>query len=154
MRSAIVWLRRRRQRAALHSALLLLALAGADEVLAQTVQEEGIACKDAAGVELSSDACAVQAWQKADRELNQVYRRLRANLPENLAPHYTREGVLNELTTIQKLWVQLRDADCELFHGLIGGGNTEHFNFQYQCYLDRTLKRIAELQALERVLEQ
>jgi uncharacterized protein YecT (DUF1311 family) len=89
---------------------------------------------------------------KADRELNQIYRRLRTNLPENLAPPYTRDGVLSELTVIQKLWLQLRDADCELFHGLIGGGNTGHFNFQYQCYLDRTLKRIAELQALERVL--
>lgn len=141
-------------RLALLSALLLLALAGAGEALAQTVQEEGIECKDAAGVELSSDVCAQQAWQKADRELNQIYRRLRANLPENLAPHYTRDGVLNELTSIQKLWLQLRDADCELFHGLIGGGNTGHFNFQYQCYLDRTLKRIAELQAFERMVEQ
>lgn len=134
-------------------ALLLLALAGAGEALAQTVQEEGIECRDAAGVELSSDACAVQAWQKADRELNQTYRRLRTNLPaDGLAPPYTREKALNDLTAIQKLWLQLRDADCELFHGLIGGGNTGHFNFQYQCYLDRTLKRIVELQALERVL--
>lgn len=41
-----------------------------------------------------------------------------------------------------------------LYQGLSGGGNTGHFNWQYQCDLDRTKKRIAELQALERMVEE
>lgn len=83
-----------------------------------------------------------------------IYRRLRGNVAGDslLAPPYTKERVLAESTSIQKLWVEMRDADCELFHGLIGGGNTGHFNFLHQCTLDRTLQRIAELQAIERAL--
>jgi len=153
MHSAIARLHRFHPGLAALSVLLPLAIAGAAH--AQTVQEQGIECKDAAGVELSSNVCAVEAWKKADEELNQIYRRLRTTLPQDgLAPPYTRDDVLKELAAIQKLWVQLRDADCDLYQGMTGGGNTGHFNFQYQCYLDRTLKRIAELQAFERMVEQ
>jgi len=41
-----------------------------------------------------------------------------------------------------------------LYQGLSGGGNTGHFNWQYQCDLDRTKRRIAELQALERMVKE
>lgn len=148
--------RRRRFAARLVRVLLAFAapIAGAGGALAQTIQEQSIDCKDAAGVALSSDACAEQAWKKADKDLNELYRRLRATLPEDLAPPYARDDVLKQLAAIQKLWVQLRDADCDLYEGMSGGGNTGHFNYQYQCYLDRTLKRIAELQAFERMVSQ
>jgi uncharacterized protein YecT (DUF1311 family) len=137
--------------------LLLLAIAfliaGAGGALAQTGQEQDIACEDAAGGAESSNVCALEAWKKADAELNRIYRRLRAGLPEGgLAPPYTRDDVLNDLTAIQKLWVQLRDADCGLLQGMSGGGNTGHFDIEYGCYLDRTQKRIAELQALEQMI--
>src|SRR5262245_66141274 len=91
--------------------LLLLPMVGAGGALAQTDEEPEITCENAAGT-AASNVCALEAWKKADAELNRIYRRLRASLPENLAPPYTRDQVLNELTAIQKLWVQLRDADC------------------------------------------
>jgi len=131
--------------------LLLLPMAGAGGALAQTDQEPEITCENAAGA-AKSNACALEAWKKADAELNRIYRRLRTSLPENLAPPYTRDQVLTELTAIQKLWVQLRDADCGLLQGMSGGGNTGHFDIGYGCYLDRTKKRIAELQALEQMI--
>jgi uncharacterized protein YecT (DUF1311 family) len=153
MYSAIARLRRRRQRAAALSVLLLVMLAGSAS--AQTAQEEGVDCKDAAGMELPETVCAEQAWQTADAELNRVYQRLRKKLPANgLEPPYMDKDIPQELASVQKLWVQLRDADCGLYQGLSGGGNTAHFNWQFQCYLDRTQKRIAELQALERTVEQ
>jgi uncharacterized protein YecT (DUF1311 family) len=106
-------------------------------------------------MELPSTVCAEQAWEKADAELNRVYQRVRKKLPANgLEPPYADKDIPQELASVQKLWVQLRDDDCGLYQGLSGGGNTAHFNWQYQCYLDRTKKRIAELQALERMAEQ
>jgi len=135
--------------------LLLLAMAfliaAAGGALGQADQEPEITCANAAGT-AKSNACALEAWKKADAELNRIYRRLRTSLPENLAPPYTRDQVLTELTAIQKLWVQLRDADCGLLQGMSGGGNTGHFDIEYGCYLDRTKKRIAELQALEQMI--
>jgi uncharacterized protein YecT (DUF1311 family) len=90
--------------------------------------------------------------RSVDAELSCVYHRLRKKMPPNGAePPYADKDMPQELASVQKLWVQLRDADCGLYQGLSGGGNTGHFNWLYQCYLDRTKKRIAELQALERM---
>jgi uncharacterized protein YecT (DUF1311 family) len=153
MQNGMDCLRQLRLTLALLCALVLLASAGSAS--AQTVQEEGVDCKDAAGMELPETVCAERAWQKADAELNRVYQRLRKKLPANgLEPPYLDKDIPQELASVQKLWVQLRDADCGLYQGLSGGGNTAHFNWQFQCYLDRTQKRIAELQALERMVEQ
>jgi uncharacterized protein YecT (DUF1311 family) len=140
-------------------ASLLLAAAvavGSGVARAQTIQEEGVECaKDASGMRPSETDCAEQAWQKADAELNRVYQRVRKKMPANgMEPPYANKDIPQELVSAQKLWVQLRDADCGLYQGLSGGGNTGHFNWRYQCYLDRTKKRIAELEALERMAEQ
>src|SRR6185295_6715466 len=58
--------------------LLLLAIAflivGAGGALAQTDQDQDIACEDAAGGAESSNVCALEAWKKADAELNRIYR--------------------------------------------------------------------------------
>lgn len=152
MRRTTDRLRRLRPSLAALAMLLVLPMAGAGGALAQTDQEPEITCENAAGT-AASNICALEAWKKADAELNSIYRRLRTNLPDGLAPPYTRDDVLQELTAIQKLWVQLRDADCGLVQGMSGGGNTGHFDIEYDCYRDRTQKRIAELQALEQMVQ-
>jgi uncharacterized protein YecT (DUF1311 family) len=53
-------------------ALLLLSIADAGAALAQSVREEGVACKGAKGLQRPETVCAEQAWQKADAELNRV----------------------------------------------------------------------------------
>lgn len=133
---------------------LAATVSGTGPALAQdNAPEPEMTCANAVGGALKSNPCALEAWQMGDDELNRVYQRLRANLPATgLAPPNTRDAVLRDLTATQKLWVQLRDTDCTLLQNLSGGGNTGHFDIEYDCYRDRTLKRIEELQAIERMI--
>src|SRR5262245_58043119 len=102
MHGAIDPLRRLRPCLAARSVLLLLAIAGVAR--AQTIQEEGVACKDAAGMELPETECAERAWRKADAELNRVFERVRRKMPaKGLEPPYEDKDIAQELASAQRV---------------------------------------------------
>ncbi len=65
--------------------------------------DDAPACNPA-GTQLELNACAGQAFSKADAELNAVYRQV-------LARHADAPVALARIKAAQRLWVQLRDAD-------------------------------------------
>lgn len=67
--------------------------------------DDAPACNPA-GTQLELNACAGQAFSKADAELNAVYRQV-------LARHADAPVALARIKAAQRLWVQLRDADLE-----------------------------------------
>ncbi|TFY98841.1 lysozyme inhibitor LprI family protein [Ramlibacter humi] len=80
-------------------------------------------------------ACVGDQLADADRELNATYVKLRAN---------TSKESLELLTKAQRLWMSLRDADCEVEAGNYRGGSA--YNSIYvACQRDKTRQRTLEL---------
>ena len=64
--------------------------------------------------QLEMNVCAGQAAKASDRELNQVYRQVRAK--------YKGTSQDNRLVTAQLAWVRFRDAECTMAAGRFEGG--------------------------------
>jgi uncharacterized protein YecT (DUF1311 family) len=118
-----------------------------------TVQERDIACPEGGDRAQAPTICAELAWKKADADLTRTYQQTLTALATNgAAPSPQLDGdPRQQLEQAQQLWTRFVELDCQLYQGVSGGGNTGHFNYLYQCRLDRTLKRIAELQGLNRM---
>ncbi|WP_428646669.1 lysozyme inhibitor LprI family protein [Roseibium sp.] len=92
--------------------------------------------------------CAYLDWQKADAELNAVYKTAMAKmretdgyLPDDL------KGAANTLRDAQRAWIPYRDKACESYGFLARGGTMEPM-LVYGCRSDLTSKRIDELKLL------
>jgi uncharacterized protein YecT (DUF1311 family) len=81
--------------------------------------------------------CLAAELAVVDKELNSTYARLRGGMKKEGAE------TLELLTKAQKLWVSLRDADCELEAESHKGG-TGYQAVYLQCSIDRTRQRISE----------
>jgi uncharacterized protein YecT (DUF1311 family) len=80
--------------------------------------------------------CLSSARDKADTELNSVYKKIRGRL----------EGVDAErLTKFQRLWIEYRDANCSAERDLYEGGTAKYAVF-YACLESLTKGRTRELQ--------
>lgn len=79
--------------------------------------------------------CLAAELSSADKELNATYSKLRSPLGKD-------EKEL--LTKAQKLWVSLRDTDCE-FEAKSHKGGTGAQSVYLQCQIDRTKYRTTEL---------
>lgn len=62
------------------------------------------------------NACTAQAYQTADKALNNVYRSYRANLGKE-----TQAG----LRKAQRAWIAFRDAECEFQASAVEGGSAQ-----------------------------
>jgi uncharacterized protein YecT (DUF1311 family) len=104
-------------------------------------------CSDAMS-QLEMTQCAHQDWEKADLELNTVYkaalekmRETDGNLPDYL------KGAEDMLRDAQRAWIPYRDAACDAYGFLARGGTMEPMLI-YGCRADLTRTRIEELQDL------
>jgi uncharacterized protein YecT (DUF1311 family) len=79
--------------------------------------------------------CFIEEHQRADRELNVLYNKIR----QALSP--TEEG---QLQAAQRLWIQFRDANCAAERDLYSGGSAAPMAYQ-SCLAAVTRQRTAEL---------
>jgi len=92
--------------------------------------------------------CASLDWQKADAELNAVYKKAMAqmhatdsDLPDDL------KGAADTLRDAQRAWIPFRDKACESYGFLARGGSMEPM-LVFNCRADLTNQRIKQLQDL------
>lgn len=98
--------------------------------------------------QLDMNICANLDYQKADAELNQVYKKAMAqmratdsDLPDDL------KGAADSLRDAQRAWIPYRDKACESYGFLARGGSMESMLVS-GCLADLTNQRIKELQDL------
>jgi uncharacterized protein YecT (DUF1311 family) len=80
-------------------------------------------------------SCLDREYRSADKELNQIYARLRGGLDAS-------GKVL--LKTAQTRWIGFRDADCE-FNAAADKGGLDYQPNYIRCQTERSLQRIGEL---------
>jgi uncharacterized protein YecT (DUF1311 family) len=78
--------------------------------------------------------CLSAELSVADGELNATYGKLRGGMDKE---------TLDLLTKAQKLWISLRDADCELEAEAYKGG-TAYQAIYLQCQINKTKQRTSE----------
>jgi len=82
--------------------------------------------------------CAGEDYTLADRELNAVYARVRAAVPE---------AERERLRAAQLAWIKLRDLDCDLAAFGVRGGSIESMTIA-GCKTQHTNQRIEWLRSL------
>ncbi|MEL6459025.1 MAG: lysozyme inhibitor LprI family protein [Cyanobacteria bacterium J06621_15] len=80
--------------------------------------------------------CAGQSYEKADKNLNQVYRQLKPKLVRSQQ---------NKLVNAQRAWIQFRDKSCK-FEGDFAEGGTLQPVLEMNCLADVTEQRVKDLQ--------
>lgn len=91
-----------------------------------------------ASTQATMNTCAADAYQAADKKLNETYATVLQRAPES-----TR----TLLKTAQQKWAALRDADCELLASGTEGGSAQPM-VRSQCLADKTEERTAWLESL------
>ena len=86
--------------------------------------------------QLEMNYCSGLDYKKADQRLNQVYRRLRPEVPTARRQY---------LVNTQLAWIKFRDTDCELARSQFEGGSIAPL-IQNTCLTDATDKRSGELE--------
>lgn len=81
--------------------------------------------------------CAGQAYSKADRELNSVYKQIAGRLKDDA-------GTTKLLVAAQKAWIAFRDAECNFSSSTVQGGSAYPF-ISNSCLYDKTKSRIQDL---------
>lgn len=123
-------------------ALLLASAALADD-------DNGVSCNPE-GSQQEMNACTSDDYQKADRELNDVYRQaldFAAGEDSDLKDQPDLQGAVATLKKAQRAWVDYRDGQCESYGFTARGGSMEPMLID-GCKADLTKKRTAELKAL------
>jgi uncharacterized protein YecT (DUF1311 family) len=85
---------------------------------------------------LEMNACAEREYQAADKQLNQVYRQLRAQLSGQQR---------QRVTNAQLAWIKFRDANCDYERGQFEGG-TMASSVVTNCLASMTEQRTKELE--------
>lgn len=114
------------KRALLSAALvaLMLPAAHADE------------CMDAAQDQASMTACAAQAYQASDAELNRLFHEIRQRLGDDAETRML-------LRDAGRAWIAFRDAECAFAASAVAGGSAYPMVHDL-CLDDLTQSRIAE----------
>ncbi|WP_088892936.1 lysozyme inhibitor LprI family protein [Leptolyngbya ohadii] len=80
--------------------------------------------------------CAVQSYEKADRELQAMYQQMHDQMPEASQP---------QLEKAQQEWVEFRSAECRLEAKAHEGGSL-YPTVLYRCMTRMTRDRMTQLQ--------
>ncbi|HWT71413.1 MAG TPA: lysozyme inhibitor LprI family protein [Oxalicibacterium sp.] len=88
--------------------------------------------------QIAINACARQAYQAADKQLNQLYAQYRARLDD---------GQQQKLKQVQRAWIKFRDLSCDFESSAVEGGSA-YAMVRSQCLADKTRARVKELQQL------
>lgn len=92
--------------------------------------------------------CAGKDYDKADKQLNVEYQKLRKLLSErDKAADADGKGATDALVTAQRAWVAFRDANCALAGFQARGGSMEPMLIS-ACLADMSGKRAEELKSL------
>ncbi|HZG27712.1 MAG TPA: lysozyme inhibitor LprI family protein [Ensifer sp.] len=102
------------------------------------------------GTQQEMNICAWDDFQKADDELNAVYKKAVAyakSQDENYADQPDLKGAVAALKKAQRAWIDYRDGHCEGVGFSARGGSMEPM-LVAGCQEELTKKRIADLKAL------
>ncbi|WP_454701618.1 lysozyme inhibitor LprI family protein [Agrobacterium burrii] len=92
--------------------------------------------------------CAGKDYEKADKQLNAEYQKLRKLLTErDKTADASGKGATDALVTAQRAWVAFRDANCALSGFQARGGSMEPMLIS-SCLADLSGKRAEELRQL------
>ena len=97
---------------------------------------------DEDGPQQAMNACALDAYRAADAELNAVYARLRARMPEEER---------RELRDVQRAWLVYRDGHCRMEAAGFEGGSMQPL-ILHGCLAHLTRERTEKLKELESYL--
>lgn len=125
------------------AALLFLTGGAAGPALADDTPD----CK-APQTQADMTICAGKDHEKADKDLNAAYQKLRKQLAErDKTADASSKGATDALVTSQRAWVAFRDANCALAGFQARGGTMEPMLIA-SCLADMSSKRAEELKAL------
>lgn len=98
------------------------------------------------GTQAEANACARREYQKADAELNKVYRQLMAGLAA------FRGKDQQQLRRAQELWIEYRDANCESESSIYLGGSIRPavYNSCLASVTQERARRLVEFLAVTR----
>jgi uncharacterized protein YecT (DUF1311 family) len=99
------------------------------------------------GTQAEANACARGDYEKADAELNKVYKQLLAEL----AGYQGEDG--QKLRHAQSLWLQYRDANCESESSIYQGGSIRPAVYN-SCLASVTRERTGRLKEFLAVTRQ
>lgn len=112
--------------AGLSAALALQAAHAADDPCFQKAQSQA-----------ALNQCASAAYQRADADLNRLYRLMTARLS-------TDDAARKRLVDAQRKWLQFRDAECAFQTIRTVGGSVQPMNVS-SCLTDLTRERVTDL---------
>lgn len=125
------------------AALLLLTGGAAGPAFADDAPD----CK-APQTQADMTICAGKDHDKADKDLNAAYQKLRKQLADrDKTADASSKGATDALVTAQRAWVAFRDANCALSGFQARGGSMEPMLIA-SCLADMSSKRAEELKAL------
>lgn len=118
-------------------------------ILMLPVQVFAFDCNEASTT-LQMNDCAHIQQEKVEKELNAVYQRVLITIkavnanPETSLQHH----ITNDFIEAQRLWVQLRKADCQNVYHYWSGGSIRNLMY-LDCMQSMALQRIKQLEAYE-----
>ena len=111
--------------------LLLLTL-----LFSTTLYANNIKCNPS-GNQMQMNQCAYEDFKKADKELNSVYKKLRAKNKND-------KTYLQNLKASQRLWIKFRDAELDLIFTCESGDMRMCFGSMYPLLLNSEKAAITE----------
>ena len=100
-------------------------------------------CMDKAESNVAMKECSADAYEAADKILNQVYSSQVAALKKS-DPVGDNQEILRRLIASEKAWISFRDADCE-YQGTSMLGGTGESLVVSECNVEKTVSRAKQL---------
>ena len=125
----------------------LLLLIGSGAATTVSAQEAKADCASPQ-TQMEMTQCAGEDYDKADKELNGEYQKLRKLLAErDKAADENGKGAVDALVAAQRAWVTYRDANCDLTGFQARGGSMEP-QLVASCLAQMSRDRTQELKSL------
>lgn len=112
----------------------------------ESIRAEQSACLDEATSNVGMKQCVGDAYDKADAELNTVYKEIVKKLKAKSQDEDSAE-ILKRLVAAERAWITFRDTNCDLQSIEMLNGTGEGL-INAGCVTEATLNRIVELQKL------
>lgn len=129
--------------AVLVAVFVALALRPPPAGAAGPAEEKGVDCEKAVSTPEIA-ACAKEAYEAADKRLNDAYRAVLASIEKTDVPPEARTDWRKALVEAQRHWVAFRDAECALT-GFEWYGGTGRSGAEIECARQLTEERTKAL---------
>ncbi len=124
--------------------ILFLAILGLSASVFAREHDEYERCIEDNPSTVGMHQCMKAEYEVVDKELNDVYRKLKKSL---LVDQIGGKELDKRLVTAQRAWLTFRDANCDLQAGQMLGGTGEG-SVRMSCTLEMTRARVGELKDL------